>query len=207
MTIDTSAGCASRGGAVPTRNRGRRLTGREDQVTLVFPSDLGWMAAVWHADRLSRLVFGYANRREALIATNEETASAPGSWGRLHRGFVARMQAVAAGEADSLRDIEVDLDDRTDFQRLVLDRCRQIPRGSVRTYAELACLAGHAGSARAVGNVMATNRVPLVIPCHRVIGSGGKLGGFSAPQGLDMKVRLLEMEGARLAQTADRGGR
>ena len=201
MTIDTSTGCANRGVAVPTRPRVRNLGRPHDRIALVFPSDLGWMAAVWHADRLNRLAFGLANRREALVATNEEKASAPGSWGRLHRGFVERMQSVAAGDADDLGDIVVDLDDRTDFQRLVLDQCRKIPRGTVRTYAELARLAGHAGAARAVGNVMATNRVPLVIPCHRVIGSGGKLGGFSAPQGLAMKVRLLEMEGARSVPT------
>jgi methylated-DNA-[protein]-cysteine S-methyltransferase len=155
------------------------------------------MAAVWRADRLHRFAFGFENRGEAVLATGQEKANRPSSLGPSQRSFMERMQAVAAGEVDDLRDIDVDLDDRTEFQRAVLQVCRRIPRGSVRSYAELARQAGHTGSARAVGNVMATNRLPLIIPCHRVVGSGGKLGGFSAPQGLAMKVRLLDMEGIR----------
>ncbi|MEO1971721.1 MAG: MGMT family protein, partial [Pirellulaceae bacterium] len=61
------------------------------------------------------------------------------------------------------------------------------------SYAGLAVAAGSPAAARAVGNVMRTNRYPLLIPCHRVVGSGS-LGGYSAPDGLDMKQRLLQME-------------
>ncbi len=86
--------------------------------------------------------------------------------------------------------------DRTAFQRAVIDHCRRIPRGEVLTYGQLAERAGYPRSARAVGNVMATNRVPLIVPCHRVVGAGGNLGGFSAPQGLQMKRRLLRLEGS-----------
>jgi methylated-DNA-[protein]-cysteine S-methyltransferase len=82
----------------------------------------------------------------------------------------------------------------TDFQRKVLDACRAIPPGETLSYAELAVIAGAPGAARAVGNVMRTNRIPLVIPCHRVVGSGGSLGGYSAPDGLAMKRKLLERE-------------
>lgn len=200
MAFDTSAGRKPRGVGVSGRLQAERISGLLDAGTLVFPSNLGWMAAVWHAERLYRLAFGFDSRPEALAAAGERTAGKPSSWRPFQRTFIERMQAVACGETDDLSDIDVDLDDRTDFQRAVLEQCRQIRRGSVCTYAELARLAGHAGSARAVGNVMATNRLPLVIPCHRVIGSGGKLGGFSAPQGLSMKVRLLEMEGCRTSR-------
>ncbi len=198
MAFNASVGCASRAIEVGSQSRaGRIVVGLCAGPTLVFPSALGWMAAVWRVDRLHRFAFGFENRGEALRATGQEKANRPGSLGPSLRSFVERMQAVAAGEVDDLRDIDVDLDDRTEFQRAVLEACRRIPRGSVRSYADLARQAGHTGSARAVGNVMATNRLPLIIPCHRVVGSGGKLGGFSAPQGLAMKVRLLEMEGAR----------
>ena len=112
------------------------------------------------------------------------------------RRLAHRLQAFADGVADDFLDVEVELADRTAFQRAVIGRCRRIPRGQVWTYGELAAHAGHPQAARAAGNVMATNRLPLVVPCHRVIGSGGQLGGFSAPQGLSMKRRLLRMEGA-----------
>ncbi len=72
--------------------------------------------------------------------------------------------------------------------------CRRIPWGQTRSYAQLAAVAGRPGAARAVGSVMAKNRVPLVVPCHRVIASSGQLGGYSAPQGLSLKRRLLAME-------------
>ena len=63
------------------------------------------------------------------------------------------------------------------------------------TYGEIAKKVGHLGAARAVGGVMRTNNCPLVVPCHRVLGSNGKLTGFSAGTGLDLKHRLLQMEG------------
>ncbi len=58
----------------------------------------------------------------------------------------------------------------------------------------MAAAAGSPGAARAVGQVMRSNRTPLLVPCHRVVAAGGKIGGFSAPQGLVMKRRLLELE-------------
>jgi len=79
------------------------------------------------------------------------------------------------------------------FARRVLRKDGKIPRGRVMTYGGLAASLGVPGGARAVGNVMAGNLFPLVIPCHRVIRSDGTLGGFGG--GLPMKRALLEMEG------------
>jgi methylated-DNA-[protein]-cysteine S-methyltransferase len=81
------------------------------------------------------------------------------------------------------------------FARRVLRKDGKIPRGRVMSYGGLAESVGVAGGARAVGNVMAGNPFPLVIPCHRVIRSDGSLGGFGG--GLPMKRALLEMEGVR----------
>src|SRR5437762_530922 len=69
------------------------------------------------------------------------------------------------------------------------------------TYGDLSAAAGAPGAARAVGNVMAQNRYPIIVPCHRVVGSAGSLGGFSARDGISMKRRMLEMEGAEIGQT------
>ncbi len=85
----------------------------------------------------------------------------------------------------------------TPFQKLVTLACRNVPYGKVCTYGELALRAGHAGAARAVGSVMASNPFPLLVPCHRVVGKNG-IGGFSGNGGVDQKMAMLAMEGAVL---------
>jgi methylated-DNA-[protein]-cysteine S-methyltransferase len=109
------------------------------------------------------------------------------------------MDSYSHGHPEDFSDIDVSLEAATAFQRRVLDQCRRIAWGCTVTYAELASRAGWPGAARAVGNVMARNPVPLIIPCHRVVGAGNRLGGFSAPSGLVMKKRLLALEGAGVA--------
>jgi O-6-methylguanine DNA methyltransferase len=109
-----------------------------------------------------------------------------------------RLQHFAAGEIVDLQRIPVAMHHLTPFQRQVVKACRAIKRGQSLSYGEVAAAAGSPGAARAVGQVMRTNRTPLIVPCHRVVAAGGKLGGFSAPQGLAMKRRLLELESDRL---------
>lgn len=82
------------------------------------------------------------------------------------------------------------------FERRVLDQLRQIPRGEVRTYLDIAKRLGYPGAVRAVGNACARNPIPLLIPCHRVIRSDGGLGGYSLRGGVSLKRRLLNDEGA-----------
>jgi len=81
------------------------------------------------------------------------------------------------------------------FGRSVLEACSRIPYGKTATYQDLARAAGSPAASRAVGSLMAANRCPLIIPCHRVIRSDGTLGGFSSPEGVAQKKRLLMMEG------------
>ncbi len=108
--------------------------------------------------------------------------------------LVRRLQVYAAGEAEAFRDVAVDPGPQTPFQRRVTTCCRSIQPGQTLSYAQVAAKAGSPGAARAVGQCMANNRIPLVIPCHRVVSSGGGLGGYSAPGGLKLKRRLLDME-------------
>jgi methylated-DNA-[protein]-cysteine S-methyltransferase len=85
------------------------------------------------------------------------------------------------------------------FQRAVLQATLAIPYGETRTYKEIAEQVGRHGAARAVGRAEATNPMPLVIPCHRVIGTDGKLHGYGLGEGLKTKEWLLKLEGAVLA--------
>lgn len=87
------------------------------------------------------------------------------------------------------------LDGMTEFQKKVLETISRIPTGETMTYAEVAEAAGRPNAARAVGNVMASNPIPLILPCHRVVASQG-LGGFTS--GLDIKRKLLKLEGANI---------
>lgn len=80
------------------------------------------------------------------------------------------------------------------FSRKILTACQKIPLGQTMTYGRLAKIAGSIKGARAAGNVLAKNPVPLIIPCHRVICSNGRLGGFSAAGGIKTKKILLDME-------------
>ena len=89
----------------------------------------------------------------------------------------------------------LDLEQCPPFQRKVLLAEAGIPRGYVSTYGRIAAHIGHPGAGRAVGNALARNPFPVVIPCHRAIRSDGELGGFQ--EGPAMKRRLLEMEGVR----------
>ena len=80
------------------------------------------------------------------------------------------------------------------FARKVLGRTARIPYGEVSTYAQVAAAAGSPRASRAAGNALARNPIPIVIPCHRVLRSGGGLGGYAG--GLERKTRLLALEGA-----------
>ncbi len=84
------------------------------------------------------------------------------------------------------------------FQRAVLRTTFAIPYGQVRTYGEIAAAIGRPKAARAVGRALATNPMPLVIPCHRVVGKGGRLHGYGGPGGLETKAWLLRLEGVTL---------
>ncbi len=94
-------------------------------------------------------------------------------------------------------DLPIDWSGMGEYQREVLRACYAIPYGEVRTYNGLARETGRPKAARAVGRIMASNPIPIVIPCHRVIGSNGSLTGYGG--GLDVKARLLKMEGSQLA--------
>ncbi len=89
--------------------------------------------------------------------------------------------------------VRVDLSPVYGFRRKVLERTVQIPFGSVSTYREIATQAGSPRGMRAAGNALGSNHVPIVVPCHRVLRSGGALGGYTG--GLDRKITLLQLEG------------
>jgi O-6-methylguanine DNA methyltransferase len=104
--------------------------------------------------------------------------------------------ALLAGQTSDLRFIALDMDGVPEFHRRVYDVARGIPAGATMSYGEIAARLGTPRDARAVGQALGQNPFPIVVPCHRVVAAGGKLGGFSAPGGVGTKLRLLAIEGA-----------
>lgn len=179
-----------------------------DPLTFVFPSGLGWFAVLWQAAGLDGLAFGYASGAEAaggLPASSPFRRPREAVWldlagnsraaGREVCRLAERLQAYAEGGRDEFLDIPLAWQPGSEFQRAVLEQCRRIGYGQTCSYGQLAARAGHPRAARAVGRVMAGNRVPLVVPCHRVLGSSGSLQGYSGCGGIAMKRRLLALEG------------
>jgi O-6-methylguanine DNA methyltransferase len=104
-----------------------------------------------------------------------------------------RLRAWFAGEPDDFADVEVALQDETDFGRRLAEELRRVPRGEIVTYGELALLAGRVRAARAAGSFCARCALAPILPVHRVVSVGG-LGGFGS-LGVDYKRRLLELDG------------
>lgn len=165
----------------------------------VFPSDWGWV--------------GMAVSRRGLAGLTLPQSSEEAAWSRLYSGspdgvpqdssawpeLQTRLLDYLAGTPVEFSDIPLDLPNSPPFWRKVWLLCARIPYGETRTYLQLAGEAGSPRAFRAVGGAMAANPVPIVVPCHRVLGSNGGLVGFGG--GLDQKRRLLEMESALLTRS------
>lgn len=111
-------------------------------------------------------------------------------------GLIELSRAYFNGRQVDFGGIVCDLPSEKTFTGRVLRACRAIGYGQTRSYSWLAAAAGREGSARAAAAVMSKNPLPLVVPCHRVIYADGRLGGFSAPGGVELKRRMLALEGA-----------
>ena len=109
------------------------------------------------------------------------------------REAVAQLRVYFAGERDGF-DLPLDLDAGTPFQRSVWSALLAIPRGATTSYAQLARQLGRPQAARAIGAAVGRNPVSIVVPCHRVLGTGGSLTGYAG--GLERKTALLRLEGA-----------
>jgi methylated-DNA-[protein]-cysteine S-methyltransferase len=110
---------------------------------------------------------------------------------------IEEIVASISGEHRDLRHVRIDNDDMPDLHRRVYDVARTIPPGGTLTYGEIAERLGDRTLAHDVGEALSQNPWPIIVPCHRVLASGGKLGGFSAHGGINTKLRLLSIEGAQ----------
>ncbi len=159
----------------------------------VFSTKIGWMGLVGRENQVFRLIFGHSDSQSLWKRLTPELPLefTEKNW---FPELKTRLIAYAKGEPVEFFDVLVDQAHLTEFQQRVMSQLRSVSYGETLTYAQLAAKAGSPKAARAVGSVMANNRVPLIQPCHRVLASNGKLGGFSAPRGISFKKQLLELE-------------
>ena len=164
----------------------------------VFATALGWFAAAGRGKVLEFLTAGHPSaasaRTEALKCIQKWDLGALDAELDWCPELKKRLVEYAKGKRVQFDDIPLSLPKLTEFQSRVLKRTRKIGFGETLSYGELALQSGHPRAARGVGTVMSQNRFPVIIPCHRVIASQGKLGGYSGPQGVCLKEKLLILE-------------
>ncbi|GFO54339.1 hypothetical protein GMSM_13460 [Geomonas sp. Red276] len=141
-----------------------------------------------------RLPFGTSTEEEARAWAAECYPSARGE-SPLTKAGAKLLKDYFAGERVAF-DLPLDLDGFTSFQKGVYNLVFGIGYGKVMSYGEVAAACGSPKGARAIGGAMARNRLPVIIPCHRVLAGNGQLTGFTAPGGISSKKDLLLMEGA-----------
>ncbi len=147
------------------------------------------LASWWTARGLARLSWiSHLNSSESDLIVDPSP-----EWGG---ALTEALEQYGAGEVHSFNQIPVDLSSLPAFSRIVLEACRKIAPGKVTTYGQLAEQVNAPNAARGVGQAMARNPIPLVIPCHRVVGASGGLTGYSGLGGLETKRRLLRWEQA-----------
>jgi methylated-DNA-[protein]-cysteine S-methyltransferase len=158
----------------------------------VFDTEFGWVAIAGSEEGLSRITLPQPSREKAqayIAALLPQSVARPSFFGDL----ILRLQLYFKGEKVSFPDA-LDLRGTTTFQRDVWALTRAIPYGERRTYGWIAREMGSPRAGRVVGQALGRNRFPIVVPCHRVVGAGGSLIGFS--NGLEMKRRLIDLEGS-----------
>jgi methylated-DNA-[protein]-cysteine S-methyltransferase len=164
----------------------------------VFDSPIGPCGIAWSAAGLVavQLPEGDAERTRARLMKRVPDAVEAQPTPAI-ADAIAGILALLAGERRDLREIVIDDSAIPDFNRRVYAIARAIPPGETMTYGEVAARLGDKLLARAVGQAMGENPTPIVMPCHRVLAASGKTGGFSAPGGVDTKLKLLTIEGAQ----------
>jgi methylated-DNA-[protein]-cysteine S-methyltransferase len=171
----------------------------EPQPYCLFETAIGTCGVAWNERGLTRLQLPEPDRNatEQRLGAGRPGAGRENPPPRINQA-IAAIQRYLAGENVDFCSVAVDLPDASRFHRTVYAATRAVGWGHTASYGELARKAGSPGAARAVGRAMSRNPIPLIIPCHRMLAGGRKIGGFSAYGATSTKRRLLALEGIRL---------
>jgi methylated-DNA-[protein]-cysteine S-methyltransferase len=158
----------------------------------VFRTAAGWIAALANTDGLLTNTLPQDTEQQAFSLLEIKTGGARFQ-SDMFTGLQKKMVGYFKGAKVTFPE-RLDMSAATTFQREVWQATRTIPYGETRSYKWLAEKIGRPKATRAVGGALGKNPLPIIVPCHRVIGSNGGLVGFTG--GLDVKIKLLELEGA-----------
>jgi methylated-DNA-[protein]-cysteine S-methyltransferase len=163
----------------------------------LFPTAIGVCGLAWSERGVNRVVFPESSEAATRARLTRRDRDLPEATPppAISAAIAAITALLETGRAD-LSAIALDMDGVDAEERAILEAARTVPPGSTITYGELAARIGQPRATREVGQAMARNRFPIVVPCHRVLAAGGGFGGFSAPGGLESKARLLTIERA-----------
>ncbi|HEX4295026.1 MAG TPA: methylated-DNA--[protein]-cysteine S-methyltransferase [Rhizomicrobium sp.] len=166
----------------------------------IFESAHGYCGIAWTDAGIARFQLPDRNAEATERGLRKRLSGAsPGAPPPAVAETIAAIQRYFAGEKVEFGDVRLDLDGQAEFFRQVYAAARRVGWGCTTTYGALAkAFGGEWEIARDIGQAMAKNPVALIIPCHRVLAAGNKVGGFSAPGGAASKIRMLELEGIRL---------
>jgi len=164
----------------------------------LIKTKIGWCGALCSDRGVRRIVIGARSRGKArslvLVGLSPKGAVPVLSEKEQVRDALEKLRRYLSGKRVDFRAIRLDMTSCTGFERAVYHAARKIPYGETVRYKDVADRIGHPRAYRAVGRALGKNPFPLVVPCHRVIGSDGGLCGFSGLGGLSLKRRLLSME-------------
>jgi methylated-DNA-[protein]-cysteine S-methyltransferase len=169
--------------------------------TFVFDTALGEFGIGWTDAGVARVQLPGAERAEMLERINRGGAQ-PGRPTRRIEAVINQVEDYAEGEAVDFSAVPLDLAGLGDFNQRAYARLLEIGWGQTTTYGALARQLGDVTLSRAVGAAMGANPIPLLVPCHRVLASDGRPGGFSAPGGTLSKLRMLALEGISVGTPA-----
>ncbi|MEL6288155.1 MAG: methylated-DNA--[protein]-cysteine S-methyltransferase [Pseudomonadota bacterium] len=164
----------------------------------LFETAIGRCALAWSERGITRMRLPGATEAETEASVARYGARASTSEPAFVAEAITALDAYFLGTDVDLGAVPLDADGVPAFHAAVYRALREVPRGGTVTYGALAEQVGQPGAARAVGVAMGRNPWPVIVPCHRVLASGGKMGGFSAPGGTSTKERLLALEGVRV---------
>ena len=167
----------------------------------IFETAIGWAGIAWADKGLVGAYLPEAEResaRRSFLRRFPDAQEAAPTDAAAHA--IAGIRELLTGQHTDLTDVPIDIARVPEFDARVYEIARAIPPGETRTYGQIAVELGDKLLARDVGAALGQNPWPIVVPCHRVTAAGGKLGGFSARGGVNTKVKLLAIEGAKVLE-------
>ncbi|MEM9798033.1 MAG: methylated-DNA--[protein]-cysteine S-methyltransferase [Pseudomonadota bacterium] len=164
----------------------------------LFPTPIGACGLAWRGDVIIATRLPDRTPERTLRHLSSRTGGTDGEPPQAIRAAIRAMTALLEGETPDLSEIPCDMGAVDALDAAVYGATRAVPPGQTSTYGAIAAGLGDVRLARQVGQALGRNPLPILVPCHRILGADGRLVGFSASGGIETKLRMLEIEGAQV---------